>query len=78
MALIEKVKIDLKHMPEKIDAITMLLTLAKQYGLWTDMDYEPIQNELNEVYMNGDYGDLLNKFDEYFGKYVYFGSDPRK
>jgi len=65
-------------MPEKIDAITMLLTLAKQYGLWTDMDYEPIQNELNEVYMNGDYGDLLNKFDEYFGKYVYFGSDPRK
>ena len=78
MALIEKVKVDLKHMPGKEDAISMLLTLAKQYGLWTDVDYEPIQNELREVYQNGDYGDLLNKFDEYFEKYVYFGSDPRK
>tara|TARA_A100001011_G_C14070537_1_gene740091 strand:+ start:239 stop:475 length:237 start_codon:yes stop_codon:yes gene_type:complete len=78
MALIEKVKVDLKNMPKKEDAIWMLLTLAKQYGLWTDIDYEPIQDELNEVYKNGDYGDLLNKFDEYYEKYVYFGSDPRK
>ena len=75
---ITKSKIDLKNFPDKEEAIAMILTLAKQYGLWSDQDYETIQKELQEVFATESYEKLLDKFDEYFSSYVEFINDPRK
>jgi len=75
---ITKSKIDLKNFPDKEEAIAMILTLAKQYGLWSDQDYETIQKELQEVFATESYEKLLDKFDEYFSTYVEFINDPRK
>ena len=56
MSDITKSKIDLKNFPDKEEAIAMILTLAKQYGLWSDQDYETIQKELQEVFQRAQKG----------------------
>lgn len=44
----------------------VLLGYAKQYSRQLELDYEQIENEMT----SGDYENLVETFDKYFGDYV--------
>ena len=66
-----KCKVSLKGMKTVSDAYSMIMTLNKQYGLWTDNDYKTIAEELVEVSNNG-LTEFLSVFKKYYGDYVEF------
>ena len=66
-----KCKVSLKGMKTVSDAYSMIMTLNKQYGLWTDKDYKTIAEELVEASNNG-LTEFLSVFKKYYGDYVEF------
>ncbi len=66
-----KCKVSLKGMKTVSDAYSMIMTLNKQYGLWTDKDYKSIGEELVEASNTG-FTEFLSVFEKYYGEYVEF------
>ena len=66
-----KSKVSLKGMKTVSDAYSMIMTLNKQYGLWTDKDHKAIAEELIEASNTG-LTEFLSVFEKYYGDYVEF------
>ena len=66
-----KCKVSLKGLNTVSDVYGMIMTLNKQYGLWTDKDYKAIGEELVEASNNG-YEEFISVFEKYYGEYVKF------
>jgi hypothetical protein len=66
---ITKSKVSLKGLTEYQDIEPMLMTLTKQYGSWTDQDYETIQDE---IHADKTFYGAISIFEKYFSLYVEF------
>ena len=66
-----KSTISLEELKTVDDVFPMIITLNRQYGLWTDKDWKSIGVELIEASNNG-YNELLAVFEYYYGNYITF------
>ena len=71
-----KSKVSVKHCKTYNDASPMLMTLAKQYGLWTDQEYRDIQEELEEQGQKHGLLAGLRVIEKYFNDYIEFIEVP--